>query len=166
MDNFFPNLHRPEPPQYGIWLVMLLILLASLFIFCQQAKAEEVDINIIAKIESNGNPLAYNFKSGAMGLCQITSICYWEYIQLVDKSLGEPYIKGHHPLYDPETNCRIADWYLNVRIPQMLKAKHQAISLENILWAYNAGIGKVVKGIMPRETRNYIRKYKQLAKGN
>jgi hypothetical protein len=30
------------------------------------------------------------------------------------------------------------------------------------IWAYNSGVRNVIKGIMPKETRDYIRKYHRL----
>jgi hypothetical protein len=51
---------------------------------------------------------------------------------------------------------------MNTRIPQMLKAYKIPDTIDNRLWAYNAGIGNVKKGRLPKETRNYIRKYHKL----
>jgi soluble lytic murein transglycosylase-like protein len=68
-------------------------------------------------------------------------------------------------LYDVKLNKKVAVWYLTRRIPQMLRAKGKPVTVENILIAYNAGIGRVVKGIKPSETRQYLKKYQKLAKG-
>jgi soluble lytic murein transglycosylase-like protein len=66
-------------------------------------------------------------------------------------------------LFLPEINKEIARWYLNVRIPQMIKHYGKPVTKENILIAYNAGISYVKNGKMiPDETKNYIKKYWQL----
>ena len=72
-------------------------------------------------------------------------------------------------LYNPEINVRIGTWYINERIPQMLKSFGIEDTVENRLIAYNFGVGnlrKYLKGEkkLPRETRNYLRKYKELSK--
>jgi len=150
---------RNESNSSGTWLIILLALLIGLFVIGKRfAWCEEVNLDIIAQIESNNNPLAYNRNSGAVGLCQITSVCLSDY-NLCNKTCYEI-----TDLLSPKFNLFIAYWYLNKRIPQMLRAKNKPITLDNILWAYNAGIGKVVKGICPKETRNYIKKYQRLAR--
>jgi soluble lytic murein transglycosylase-like protein len=116
----------------------------------------EIALDKIRKIESNDNPKAYNRYSQARGLYQITPICLKEYNNFHDikYSLEE--------LYNPEINTRIAEWYLQVRIPQMLKHYHKPDTDENRIIAYNAGIMWVVNGKpLPKETKEYIRKYNQ-----
>lgn len=116
--------------------------------------AENVDMNKIYQIESSGNPEAKNSKSGAVGLGQITPIVLKEWNNMNPK-------QQHTSKYltDAKTNMKIADWYMNKRIPQMLKAKGLADTTKNRLVAYNAGISHVGKSIMPKETYNYIEKY-------
>jgi soluble lytic murein transglycosylase-like protein len=122
------------------------------------ARAEEIDLTIIAQIESSGNPLAYNLNSKARGLYQITPICLKDYVQMNDIFYADP-----DYLFNPAFNTKVANWYFNKRIPQLLKHFNKSVTLENVLWAYNAGIGKVIKGNMPKETKDYIAKYKRLA---
>lgn len=146
-----------------LWFAVVVLLIACLMgcapIPCP---AEEVNINIVIQIESNGNPNAYNKKSGAIGLMQITPIVLEEY----NKRKCHP--KLYHilteDLYLPEVNSRVGSWYLNTRIPQMLKTYEISDTIDNRLWAYNAGIGRVKQGIKPRETRRYIERYHKLAK--
>ena len=112
-----------------------------------------IDISIIAMIESGGNPLAYNKKSGAIGLCQITKPVLIEFNR---------HFKQHYTtkdLYNGRINVLVADWYMNHRIPQMLKHYKIEDTVRNRLWAYNADIGRVLDGNMPNETKNYIVKY-------
>ena len=117
-------------------------------------------LSAVQAIESSGDPLAYNKHSGARGLYQITEICLADYNQYHTQQYTL------EQLYDPEINEKIAAWYLLVRIPQMLDHYNIIITPDNILWAYNAGIGKVRKGIMPEETKNYIKKYHKLTGGD
>lgn len=117
------------------------------------ALAEQIDLYRIAQIESSGNPTAYNHRSQAAGLFQITPICLKEY-NTFNKTA---YTKAD--LFNPSINRQIADWYLHVRIPQMLKHFKKPITTENILLAYNCGISCVTKGRMPSESSAYIRKY-------
>lgn len=141
---------------FGILIViMALVMICSI---ASRAGAVEIDLSIISRIESSNNPLAYNRHSGAVGLYQITPICLSDY-NLCHKTCYEV-----ADLISPKFNTLVAQWYLTVRIPQMLRAKGKPVTLENILVAYNAGIGRLVKGIMPQETVNYIAKYNKLAK--
>jgi soluble lytic murein transglycosylase-like protein len=120
-----------------------------------EAASSEVDMNKIYSIESSNNPQAHNKTSNAKGLGQITPI--------VLKEWNNFHPKDRHSdgdLFNADTNKKIASWYMNKRIPQMLKAKGLKDTPENRLVAYNAGISKVGK-ILPRETANYIKKYKQ-----
>ena len=62
------------------------LLLIILFSSCNMQPARaEVDLTIIAQIESSGNPNAYNKSSGAIGLMQITPICLEEFNNLYVK---------------------------------------------------------------------------------
>lgn len=142
--------------------VILFVALILLFLFCNKAQAQNipcpaVDLDIIATIESSNNPLAYNKKSGAVGMYQITPICLKEY---------NAYHRGKeialNGLYSPQVARLVADWYINHRIPQMLRFYGLNDNITNRLWGYNAGIGRVKQGFMPEETRNYIAKYERM----
>jgi soluble lytic murein transglycosylase-like protein len=132
------------------------IIIISLLILVGIAKGEEVDLNRIKIIESGGNALAHNKRSDARGLYQITGICLKEY-NTFNKSRYTP-----DDLWRTDINAKIASWYLSVRIPAMLKYYGLADTVKNRIWAYNAGIGNVKKGIMPAETRAYIAKYEKM----
>ena len=148
-------------PFYSLLTIKVVSVYIFLFLFTFSAYAKptlnlpnwEIKIARIIIIESSGNPLAYNKNSGAVGICQITQICLDDYnfYNQTDIKLDE--------LYNPELNKKVAEWYLNKRIPTMLNYYNIEDTVENRLFAYNAGIGKVKKGIMPLETKNYIKKY-------
>ena len=139
--------------------IVITLAIVGSFMMTGTGEAQEVNLNIIATIESNNNPHAYNYKSEARGLCQITPICVNDYMQ--HKKM---HFFNMSWLYKPEWNFEIADWYLNKMIPKYLHNYHLQDTLTNRLWAYNAGIGNVVKGILPKETKNYIKKYEALNK--
>jgi len=143
----------------------LLLSIILCLTVAEAAAALEVDMYVIAQIESSGNSQAYNEGSGAIGLCQITAIVAQEYRELVDASFEDS------KLWDPVVNKHVGDWYMNIRIPRMLKYFHIKDTLHNRLRAYNWGIGNLVKyhravGLyrMPKETSRYIIKYEELVR--
>jgi hypothetical protein len=140
-----------------LWLI-LAIVVAILCCINWTFAQEEVNLDIIAQIESSNNPLAYNAKSGASGMFQLMPCVVEEY------NAWHPASKiAFKAVFSPVVARSVAKWYLDTRIPQMLRFYGISDTLENRLWAYNAGIGRVVKGIMPQETKNYIAKYHKLA---
>ena len=122
----------------------------------------KIAIAVIIVIESGGNPLAYNKKSGAVGICQITQACLDDYNYYHQKKIKL------EDLYDSKLNKQVAEWYLNKRIPTMLDYYAIEDTVENRLIAYDWGIGnlrKYKKGKikeLPKETKDYIEKYKAL----
>lgn len=115
--------------------------------------SQDIDMNKIYQIESSNNPKAFNKGSKARGLGQITPIVLKEWNNFHPKETHTS-----DDLYDSSTNKKIAHWYMNKRIPQMMKRLKIEDTTENRLIAYNAGIGRVGK-ILPTETANYIKKY-------
>jgi hypothetical protein len=122
-----------------------------------EAASSEVDMNKIYSIESSNNPQAHNKSSNAKGLGQITPIVLKEWNNFHPKEKH-----SDADLFNADTNKKIASWYMNKRIPQMLKAKGLKDTIDNRLIAYNFGIRGVGK-ILPRETKQYLDKYKKYA---
>jgi len=119
-------------------------------------------LSIIAVIESSGNPLAYNPNTKATGLYQITPICLEEYNNYHKVKFTQK------DLFKPDINKKIASWYLYRRIPEMLMVNGYSPSTENILICWNWGIGnflkwKAGKKSLPRETKNFLDKYKEMS---
>ena len=168
---------------------ILLIIALSLMIVCliPNAEAGEIDINSIIQIESNGNPNAYNKSSGAIGLMQITPICLMDWFNNVgmfgtgytisnDIRSDIVYADNYNmsDMYDGGKNVRVGSWYINTRIPQMLKHYGLEDTVDKPLLleiaCYNWGIGNVVKWYrsgakynkLPQETRRYYEKYLHL----
>lgn len=114
-----------------------------------------IDIEKIIQIESHGRPWALNKRTGARGLMQIRSICLREWNNYHPESKYQ--LKD---LYNPQINMKVGYWYLNNRIPAMLKASKLKITTHNILTCYNWGIGNLKSNKkIPKETINYIQKY-------
>ena len=162
--------HLPVSRMIQIILFAWLIGMFVVVVFVGSARADEIDINAIIQIESSGNPLAYNKSSQAVGLMQITPIVFKEFAES-DSGWKEfkPIINfGDHRnigiLYDADTNVAIGKWYLNRIANRYLKGKG---SIEDILICYNWGYGnwrkyKAGKVGLPKETRDYIKKYRKL----
>ena len=150
----------------SVILIASILLCGVILLLCVgKAEAVEIDLNIIAQIESSNNPMAYNSRTQARGIYQITPICLADFRQNADpKEWRFAKAIRTDDLFDSYYNQLVANWYFYTRIPQLLRHYHKPLTLENILTAYNAGIKAVVKGYCPRETRNYIAKYKRLQK--
>jgi len=135
---------------------VILILAFSTTVF-----SEEVAVNMtaIATIESSNNTEAYNERSQARGLYQITPICLADYNQYHKDKIHL------NQLFIREYNLEVANWYMNKRIPQLLIHYGLTDTLNNRLIAYNAGISYLIKNkTIPTETSNYIKKYNRLTK--
>ena len=117
-----------------------------------------ISLDSIAHIESSNNPLAKSNRPNdpSYGLYQITPIALEDYCQFNKDCPSE------EDLFDPVVSHTIASWMFSKRIPQLLKHFNEKVNIDNMLTAYNCGIGCVVKGKMPAITRNYIKKYKAL----
>ncbi len=93
-------------------------------------------IRAIIYVESKGNPLAVSHK-GALGLMQIMP------------ATGN--FMGIKDLMKPDRNVEAGVKY----IAWLLYHKKE-YDEECLLWAWNAGMSRVEKGILPCETRNFI----------
>ena len=149
---------RKERLLTGVCLLGIFSLLLLCF-FCSLASAD-VDMDIIAEIESSGDPLAYNPGSKATGAWQVTPICLADY---------NNYNNTQYTLKDMfnQGKCyEVAFWYLNNRIPQMLRYYGRPVTIDNILICYNWGIGHLVNDDkLPKETKDYLIKYKERGQG-
>jgi soluble lytic murein transglycosylase-like protein len=142
---------------YFVAVGVALLVLWLIFAFTGMARAD-IDMSIIAKIESSGNPNAVSFRGEkyGRGLYQISEAVLKEY-----NSFNRTDIKPDE-LFNPETCYKVAYWYLHKRIPQMLRYYQKPVTLNNILISYNAGILYTIKEKIPTQTNQYIKKYKSL----
>lgn len=131
------------------------------------AAAEEcvrIYLPAISQIESGGDPRAVSYRGAKYGRgeYQISEVCFKDYLLYHPREKIEI-----QTLFDPNTSYKIADWYLNSRIPGMLKHYGVPDSIENRLIAYNSGIRRAVShhktgAEIPAETVKYIEKYCKL----
>jgi len=120
-------------------------------------KPQQVDLDIVKQIESSGRWWAYNRHSGAIGLYQISPVCLEEYNYYhKDRPLAQL------DLWMPIVNERVAEWYLYERIPDMLTMFGHDITVENVLYCYNVGIGNFLKRQKPAAAQRYLEKYNKL----
>lgn len=115
-----------------------------------------ISLAILILIESSGNPMAWNHLTNARGLLQVTPICLVEYNHYHTRKYSEK------DLFNGTINQSIAAWYLEKRIPRMLRHYRKPVNVNNVLTAYNAGIKYAGKYNLPTETRNYIDKYHKM----
>jgi len=126
--------------------------------------AKAIDLEVIKKIESDGDALAYNGRTKCYGLYQISQVCLEDFNQAC--------LAAYTPqdLFDPVINEKIARWYFT-RLEELLLYFKIPVSGAYLIAAYNWGIGNVVRWhktgalleSLPQETRNYLEKYKKLA---
>ena len=153
-------MNRSMPDRnYFIVISVGLIVLFAIILFAQICRAGEINMSIIAQIESSNNPLAYNAHSKATGLYQITPVCLADYNAYNKKTYSL------NDMYKPDKCFKVSYWYLNKRIPQLLKYYNIIVTRDNILICYNWGIGHLISGkTIPTETRDYLKKYLTLNK--
>ena len=113
-----------------------------------------IDMNKIQKMESSGNPNAVSSK-GAVGLEQVTKPALADFNKSHNTNLSMDDMKN------PDKNKKVGDWYMNVQIPRMLRQNKIPVTKDNILRAYNEGVGNLKKHKVFKETEDYVRKYNQ-----
>ena len=140
-------------------LKVVLWIFVLLFFSMSNGHCNPINLAVIEQIESSGNPKAIG-NGNDIGSFQITPILLKEYNRLT----------GHHlqrkDLFDHTINLSIAQWYIEERIPQLLKHYNKPVTIENIIICYNAGISYVAHNKpIPTKTKQYIKKYKDLTHG-
>ena len=175
---------EPEPDQdslkenpdliYIAFVVIGSILLAMALIIgiAGEAHSQEINLDIISVIESSGNNMAYNFKSGATGQYQITETALKDYNKHAREN-GLTVMEMSW-MYEPKYAYMVANWYLNEHIPDLLWDYDIPDTITSRLIAYNYGIGNLRKWFkrgchwnkLPLETRHYIQRYFKELKGD
>lgn len=158
---YLPNLQKQPKFNPLFWLLVI----ATIFILIGIVRAEEIDLSIIAKIESNSNPMAISYKGAkyGRGIYQISEICLKDYNMANNAEISPV------ELFSPKVNRDVAFWYFNLALPLYLRNKGIPVTPVNLLIAYNFGIGNLSKYLqgkveLPKETRNYLIKYKKFAR--
>lgn len=136
-------------------MLMMLLGLSLLSGICEASEVI-VDMDRIMMIESGGRAEAYNPKSKATGLYQVTPIALADFNSLNNE---------HYSLKDmrnPQKCGRVAYWMMEKRIPDLLMHFRLQDDVRHRIWAYNAGIKAVIDKRMPLETRLYLEKYEAM----
>lgn len=121
-----------------------------------------VNFHVLADIESsNGsNPQAYRLDRLDVGLYQITPPVLDEYNRHHTHQYTKP------DLLDNTINTRIAKWYMDVRIPQLLHHFGLPDTTNNRLICWNGGIRAAIHHHLTKITTKYIRTYERLIHDN
>lgn len=156
---------------YGAMYMMLMVVVGLAIVLClvmltscnKVAMASEVviDLDAIAQIESSGckNKVSKRPGDESYGCHQITPATLSEFNSYNKKS----YTKND--LLNDAVSAEVAGWYLNKRIPSMIRNFKKPVTVDNILISYNAGIKYVKTGKeIPAITKKYLEKYARLAK--
>ena len=125
----------------------------------EPVKKISVDMKKIAEIESGNDPKAENSRTGARGLHQIMEPTWNEMVSKMGVNWS------WNEAFDAEKNTKVADYYMNMEIPRLLKHFGIEDTVENRLAAYDWGTGNLHRlGLekAPQETLDYIEKYKSL----
>lgn len=152
-----------------VGLILVFIILVALE---KLGYSHPINMSVVAEIESSNNPKAYNEKSQARGLFQITPIALRHYNETSNYHLLG--LVEDDELFDPNINRKVASWYLNWLYDRTW-------TVRDTLIAYNWGIGNWrkwrirkdtlysanTKGLefyttLPKETQDYLKKYEEL----
>ena len=123
--------------------------------------AEEINLAVIAKIESGGFPLVVG-GHGEIGLCQITKGVLTDFNKFTYANKKGSVSKWE--LFNPRINLIVASWYFNYEIPRLLKHYGIADTVNNRIIAWNAGINNARRGRIPKITKRYLAKYARLSR--
>lgn len=117
---------------------------------CDKYKLNYQFLHFIVAHESNFDADAVGDAGAARGLCQVQRACLQEYNSFNKKSFD------FDDMFNPKKNLEVAAWYLSKRIPQMLRFYKKRVDTKNVIIAYNAGIGAVVRSCIPAVTKYYL----------
>jgi hypothetical protein len=117
------------------------------------ARAGTIDLDVIGQIESGGRSVVGD-NGASLGVYQIQEPVVREYNQFNKTEYS------HADMMDERVGRIVADWYINKRIPQMIRHYGKPDTVRNRIIAYNAGIKYVKDGLNPPKiTERYIRRY-------
>lgn len=135
--------------------ISLAIFLLAVLLLPRGCEGAEIDMHKIKMIESSGCKQKFGQFEEARGCYQITPVALAEWNQY--------HPKDRHTLtqmLDDRLCFKVANWYMNKRIPQMLRYFKIADTVRNRIIAYNAGIDTLVKNKpLPKITVSYLKKY-------
>ena len=118
-----------------------------------EAKDVKIDRAKMEEVESSNNQKAVSPK-GAVGVRQVTKPALTDF----NKAKPEKKYTMGDMRASADKNREVSDWYIDVQIPRLLKAAGFEVTKENVLRAYNQGVGSMRNGKYPKETREYVKK--------
>lgn len=131
--------------------------------------AGNINFSAVIKAESSNNPNAVSIVNGestAIGLTQVLKLDHPKGSPLKDYNSEFNTNYTTDDLFKPDVSLAVGEWYLNNKIPQMLKTYNIADTDVHRLMAYNWGIGNLRNWVnngsnynsIPKETKDYIAK--------
>jgi hypothetical protein len=138
------------PAAVAVIIPVVLAIVFLLFCGVKSCHAEDINIKVIAELESSGNVFAKNGEH--YGLCQLSRLV------LADYNRTYHTIWQTVDLYNGVLNMRIAEWYANKEIPRLLKHYKLADTLENRITAWRLGIKAVM---LKKQATKYIQAYRR-----
>ncbi len=138
------------------------------FVIAVKPVSTDIDLSIIAVIESGGNKRAHVRGADSRGLYQLRIDAWTDSIKGLNKKY-DFYNWKHVDRYSAE----VADYYFHKRIPEMLRAHKIPVNYQTVIAAWNFGITNLTElyrkdkarwmNKLPKVTRIYIDSYKNLA---
>ena len=150
--------HFPEL-YYFIAIVVAVIVFSLITLVAVNCGADEIDMSIIAQIESSNNPDAYNVLSKATGIYQMRKIAWIDvqnhYPKLKKYSYKYAFDKTITTIFAEKYFCILHKYMTYYKIPP---------TTTNYLIAYHDGIGNLRKYLagkrqLGNEMKGYIGKY-------
>ena len=141
-------------------LQKILTLMAFMMASGTRPVVAYVDMRALALCESSNDPKAYNKKTKATGLYQITPICLKDYNRFAPN--GKRYVLKE--MFEPAKAEVVARWYLSERLTNMIGWMGLPVTTQRILWAWHAGIRNCADGVMPEATRKFLNRYNENAR--
>ena len=110
----------------------------------EEKKMEKALLDMVSKVEQEEGTLMYTLHRS-----QNDPTLFMFYEKYTDKDL-----------FNPRINAMIAFWYMNIRIPQLLRYYNKPITDRNKIICWDAGISYMVENKpLPLETQNFLGLY-------
>lgn len=154
-------MRKPKQTPPALVIISLIILLSALLFIVSTANAsQDINLDIIAQIESSNCKYTVGDNGRALGCYQLHAPVILDY----NRAHGTKYL--HSIAHDKKIASTIANWYLNTEIPRLLRHYHIKDTTNARLVAYNAGINAAIHNRTPKTTLAYIAKYNRLTAKN
>ena len=131
--------------------------------FCRNSEAyrtfiDDRLIDAVSDVESSNNPAAFKKDEGARGLTQVRPEAWDDLVRHFPGKYGS--MKYERDIFKPAVARQAARDYLNI-LCGYLRQVGIPVTLDNLMSAYNWGVGNVVKygpEKVPPGTKQYVKK--------